>query len=68
MENLNKTHIIILEFLELLSFEPISLYELEKKTKRNFSTIKSQINFLEMIGLVTIKKVPKGKLSQAKVT
>lgn len=57
---------IIIDFLELMSEEPITYYELEKT--RHYSTTRSYISFLEILGLVKIHKIEKGDYIRYELT
>lgn len=52
---------IILEFLDLIKKEPTSYYDLEKTTRRHYSTVRSYIDLLELLGFIEIKKIVNGK-------
>jgi predicted transcriptional regulator len=59
---------IILEFLELISSEPISYYELEQRSKRHYSTVRAYIELLELFGFISIEKIVNGKYIKYKIT
>jgi hypothetical protein len=59
---------IILDFLELISTNPITYYELEKITKRHYSTTRSYVNFLDLLGFVNVKKFETGSYIKYEIT
>ncbi|MDA3856451.1 MAG: hypothetical protein PF569_09400 [Candidatus Woesearchaeota archaeon] len=59
---------IIIEFLELIETEPISYYEIERVTKRHYSTVRSYIDFLELFGFLKIEKIMNGKYIKYEIT
>ena len=59
---------IILEFLELISSELISYYELEQRSKRHYSTVRAYIELLELFGFISIEKIVNGKYIKYKIT
>ena len=59
---------IILEFLELIKTEPISYYDIEKTTNRDYSTVRTYVDLLELLGFVNINKIVNGKYIKYKIT
>lgn len=59
---------IIIDFLGLMSEEAITYYELEKSSKRHYSTTRSYVAFLEMLGLVKIHKIVNGNYIKYEIT
>jgi len=59
---------IIVEFLDLITSNPISYYELEKITKRHYSTTRSYVKFLELLGFIKVKRFKTGKYIKYEIT
>jgi predicted transcriptional regulator len=59
---------IIFELLELITIKPTSYYKLEKISNRHYSTVRTYINLLELLGFIEIKKIVNGKYIKYEIT
>ena len=67
MEDLLESDKIKLEILKILADRKFySFYNLSKQLKTNFSTIKKNCKFLELLGLVEIQEIKKEETATGK--